>query len=45
MTGALQRSDPRCGPAIPEPGDAMALLKLRTLVFIGTTVGWFKSHF
>jgi hypothetical protein len=45
MTGALQRSDPRCGPAVPEAGDTMALLKLRALVTIGTTVGWFKSLF
>ena len=43
MTGALQRSDPRCGPAIPEAGDTMALLKLRALVTIGATVSWFKS--
>ena len=45
MTGALQRSDPRCGPAVPEAGDTMALLKLRALVTIGATVGWFKSLF
>jgi hypothetical protein len=45
MTGALQRSDPRCGPAVPEAGDTMALLKLRALVTIGTTVGWLKSLF
>jgi hypothetical protein len=43
MTGALQRSDPRCGPAVPEAGDTMALLKLRALVTIGATVSWFKS--
>ena len=43
MTGALQRSDPRCGPATPEAGDTMALLKLRALVTIGATIGWFKS--
>ncbi len=43
MTGALQRSDPRCGPATPEAGDTMALLKLRALVTIGATVSWFKS--
>jgi len=43
MTGALQRSDPRCGPAIPEAGDTLALLKLRALVTIGATVSWFKS--
>ncbi len=45
MTGALQRSDPRCGDAQPEPGDAMALWKLRALVAIGATVSWFKSFF
>ncbi len=45
MTGALQRSDPRCGPAEPEAGDTMALLKLRALVVIGTAQAWLKSHF
>lgn len=43
MTGALQRSDPRCGPALPEAGDTLALWKLRALVTIGSTIGWFKS--
>jgi hypothetical protein len=43
MTGALQRSDPRCGPAVPESGDALALWKLRAMVLIGGTIGWFKS--
>ena len=45
MTGALQRSDPRCGPAVPEDGDFMALFKLRAMVTIGATLGWFKSLF
>ncbi len=45
MTGALQRSDPRCGPAVPESGDMLALLKLRSLVAIGGTVAWFKNLF
>lgn len=45
MTGALQRSDPRCGPAIPESGDTMALWKLRALVVVGATVDWFKRLF
>ncbi|MES2950678.1 MAG: hypothetical protein V4858_19265 [Pseudomonadota bacterium] len=45
MTGALQRSDPRCGPAVPESGDMLALLKLRSLVTIGSTVAWFKNLF
>jgi len=43
MTGALQRSDPRCGPAVPEAGDTMALLKLKAMVILGSTIGWFKS--
>jgi hypothetical protein len=45
MTGALQRSDPRCGPAVPEEGDTLALLKLRAMVTLGATIGWFKSLF
>jgi hypothetical protein len=45
MTGALQRSDPRCGPAELQSGDSMALFKLRALVVIGSTVNWFKSLF
>ena len=45
MTGALQRSDPRCGPAVPEDGDTIALLKLRAMVTLGATIGWFKSLF
>jgi hypothetical protein len=45
MTGALQRSDPRCGAAVPEDGDTMALLKLRAMVTLGATIGWFKSLF
>ena len=45
MTGALQRSDPRCGPAVPEEGDTLALLKLRAMVTRGATIGWFKSLF
>ncbi|MEI8158544.1 MAG: hypothetical protein WCH60_16900 [Burkholderiales bacterium] len=45
MTGALQRSDPRCGAATPESGDTMALLKLRAMVTLGATIGWFKSLF
>ncbi len=43
MTGALQRSDPRCGPAVPAPGDTWALWKLRAIVTIGATLGWFKT--
>lgn len=45
MTGALQRSDPRCGAPEPQDGDTMALLKLRAMVFVGSTIGWFKSLF
>ncbi len=45
MTGALQRSDPRCGAPEPQDGDAMALFKLRAMVVIGSTIGWFKSLF
>ena len=40
MTGALQRSDPRYGPAEPNSGDTMALLKLRAMVALATTIGW-----
>jgi len=45
MTGALQRSDPRCGAPTPQPGDTMALFKLRALVVVGTAVGWVKGLF
>lgn len=43
MTGALQRSDPRCGPAVPEDGDTWALLKLKALVVMGSLIEWFKG--
>jgi len=45
MTGALQRSDPRCGDAVPESGDSWALFKLRTLAFVGTSIAWVKNLF
>lgn len=45
MTGALQRSDPRCGEAQLEPGDTAALWKLRALVLVGGTVNWLKALF
>ena len=45
MTGALQRSDPRCGDAVPEDGDTMALLKLKAMVSIGLTKKWFEDLF
>ena len=37
MTGALQRSDPRCGEPELQSGDRWALFKLQALVWIGTT--------
>ncbi len=40
MTSALQRSDPRRGPAEPPSGDTMALLKLRAMVPLATSIGW-----
>lgn len=39
MTGALQRSDPRCGPPEPQSGDWWALLKLRAIV----VVAWLRG--
>jgi len=41
MTGALQRSDPRCGEAALHPGDRWALWKLRAIVLIA----WARSFF
>jgi len=45
MTGALQRSDPRCGEAVPQKGDWMALTKLKTMVAIGLSKQWFEEQF
>ncbi len=45
MTGALQRSDPRCGPAELQDGDSMALLKLKAMVVVGQTMTWVKEMF
>lgn len=45
MTGALQRSDPRCGAAALESGDTWALWKLRAMVALGATIGWLKNLF
>jgi len=45
MTGALQRSDPRCGEAVLEDGDTMALFKLKTMVTIGLTKKWLEDLF
>ena len=39
MTGALQRSDPRCGPPVAQSGDWWALWKLRAIVL----VAWLKG--
>jgi hypothetical protein len=41
MTGALQRSDPRCGAEAPQPGDRWALWKLKAFVVIG----WLRNLF
>lgn len=45
MTGALQRSDPRCGEPELQAGDRWELFKLKSLVVIGSAVktvkGWF----
>ncbi|MDT8989990.1 hypothetical protein RQP54_03865 [Curvibacter sp. APW13] len=43
MTGALQRSDPRCGEPQLESGDTWALWKLRAMVLLGSVINWFKS--
>lgn len=45
MTGALQRSDPRCGDAVPEDGDWTALAKLKAMVNIGLAKKWFNDTF
>jgi len=45
MTGALQRSDPRCGEPVPQDGDGMALFKLKAMVLIGTSIAWVKGLF
>ncbi|MCB1690736.1 MAG: hypothetical protein KDI33_19720 [Halioglobus sp.] len=45
MTGALQRSDPRCGPAELQEGDSIALWKLRAMATIGAIQAWWKNLF
>jgi hypothetical protein len=45
MTGALQRSDPRCGEEALESGDTMALFKLKAMVSIGLTKKWLEELF
>ncbi|MGX9460514.1 hypothetical protein ACWXWU_04640 [Shewanella sp. A14] len=45
MTGALQRSDPRCGEPELEDGDTLALFKLKSMVVIGGIKKWFEDLF
>jgi hypothetical protein len=45
MTGALQRSDPRCGEPVLQDGDRMALFKLKAMVYIGASIAWVKGLF
>jgi hypothetical protein len=45
MTGALQRSDPRCGEEVLEDGDTMALWKLKIMVNIGLAKKWMENLF
>jgi hypothetical protein len=45
MTGAIQRSDPRCGEPELESGDSMALFKLKAMMTIGKTKQWFEDTF
>jgi hypothetical protein len=45
MTGALQRSDPRCGEAELESGDTVALFKLKAMVTLGSVKKWFEDLF
>ena len=45
MTGALQRSDPRCGEEVLEDGDSMALWKLKVMVNIGLAKKWMEDLF
>ena len=45
MTGALQRSDPRCGPAVLQSGDLAALWRLKAMVLIAMAIDWAKRFF
>lgn len=45
MTGALQRSDPRCGDAALESGDTLALVKLKLMITFGIINKWFEDLF
>jgi hypothetical protein len=43
MSGALQRSDPRCGEPALQSGDTMALWKMKGLLMLRAVSIWFKS--
>lgn len=43
MTGALQRSDPRCGTTELKDGDSIALWKLKGMALLGAMQAWFKN--
>lgn len=43
MTGALQRTDPRCGEPELESGDTLTLLKLKAMVIIGSIKQWMEE--
>ena len=43
MTGALQRSDPRCGEPVLQDGDKAALFKLKVMVSIGGIINIVKG--
>jgi len=45
ITGALQRSDPRCGEAEMGSGDRLALFKLNAMVTIGLAKKWVEELF
>lgn len=45
ITGALQRSDPRCGEPELQDGDTMALFKLKVMVTIGLSKKWLAELF
>ncbi|RPA61506.1 hypothetical protein EGC86_10615 [Shewanella frigidimarina] len=45
MTGALQRSDPRCGEPELQDGDTFALFKLKSMVVLGSAKKWLEDLF
>jgi hypothetical protein len=45
MTGALQRSDPRCGEPELQDGDTFALFKLNAMVVLGSAKKWLEDLF